>query len=293
VSGTVDTVSISPGGHHLLLLSSTGGAGQAWLMANPGAAPVPLPTPPSRLAGGPWRYVDVTWSGRNGINLLLSGQNGHDLVERFQPAHARSAASTTWLALPGGSHAMSLAPAGDQVALVEAQPGSGSFAPQVAVRLYHIDSDHDTDTIALRYLGTASPAAIRWSPDGGTLVVQVPGQGLAIQKSSGKPVLSVSDGAPPVAFSEWGASLAYVSGSTGDWQVHVLNLHGNLEEHFDAPSAQAPRWLAWTPDARAILYVVDKTVWEINAATGHATRLPLVLTGTPLSTVPGSATFGS
>jgi hypothetical protein len=262
-------------------------------MADPGAAPVPLPTPPSRLAGGPWRYVDVTWSGRNGINLLLAGQKGRDLVERFQPAHARSVASTTWLPLPTWSHAVSLAPDGGQVALVEAQSGSGSFAPQVAVWLHHIDSDHDTDTIALRYLGTTSPAAIRWSPDGGTLVIQVPGQGLAIQKSSGRPVLSVSDGAPAVAFSNWGAILAYVSGSTGDWQVHVLNLHGNLEEHLNAPSAQPPRWLAWTPDARAILYAVDTTVWEINAATGDATRLPLVLTGTPLSTVPASATFGS
>jgi hypothetical protein len=39
--------------------------------------------------------------------------------------------------------------------------------------------------------------------------------------------------------------------------------------------------------------VVDTTVWEINAATGNATRLPFALTGAPLRTVPASATFGS
>jgi hypothetical protein len=213
-------------------------------------------------------------------------------VERFHLAQAGSAVRVTWLVLPANSNALSLAAAGDQVALAEAQPGAGSFAPQVAVRLHHIDSDHDADTIALRYLGATLPAAVHWSPDGGTVVIQVPGQGLAIQKSSGNPVLSVPGGAPAVAFSTWGASLAYVSGSTGHWQLHLLNLHGNVEAHFDAPSAQAPRWLAWTPDASAVLYAVDKTVWEIHVANGRATRLPFALDGVPLRTVPAASASG-
>jgi hypothetical protein len=288
----VEAVRISPRGHRLLLLGSVAGNGQAWLLTAPGTTPIPLPTPPARFAGSPWRYVDAVWSSPTAITLLLAGQKGQGMVEQFQPARERVPGRTVWLSLPAGSYAVSLGPTGDQVALVEAQPGSGSFAPQVAVRLHHIEGDHDTDTVALRYLGTASPAAIHWSPDGGTLVVQVPGQGLAIQKSSGKPVLSVSDAAPAVAFSTWGASLVYVAGSTGDWQLHVLNLHGNVEEHFMAPSARPPRWLAWTPDATAILYAVDATVWQIDAATGNATRLPFSLSGEPLRTVPADATFG-
>jgi hypothetical protein len=147
------------------------------------------------------------------------------------------------------------------------------------------------NSVALRYLGDAAPQSILWSSDGGTLAIQAPGVGLAIQKSSGRPVRDVADGSFPAAFSPLGAALAYVSGGGSSWQIHVLNLHGEIDSTLPPPASGAPTMLGWTPDARALLYGVGGTLWQVDAASGAATLLKGNVSGSLVGILPAAAPF--
>jgi hypothetical protein len=189
-----------------------------------------------------------------------------------------------WVPLDSdGARIASLSPTADQVALTEIRSGSGAFAPQAAIRLQHLEDKGGT--VALRYFGAQTPDAVLWSPDGGTLAISVPGQGLAIQKSSGRPVRQVPDGALPAAFSERGADLAYVSGTGDHWQIHVLNLHGEADHQFPAPGGARPQWLRWTPDAQVLLCLTNGALWQIEPVAGTPTRLHAAIVGEPLAVV--------
>jgi hypothetical protein len=285
--GTVQSVSLAPDGRRTLLVADRDGVERAWLLATPSAPPLPLPLPPGGQGSIPWRYFGAAWTGPHSVVALLvaDGQGGQQgLLARYTVAGTPPAAHATWLHPEiGGGRLASLSPAADQVALAEIRSGSGAFAPQVAVRLQHLDDINST--VALRYLGAQMPDAVLWSPDGGTLAVSVPGQGLAIQKSSGRAVRQVPDGALPADFSERGADLAYVSGSGTHWQIHVLNLHGEADHQFPAPGGARPQWLRWTPDAQALLCLTNGTLWQIEPVAGTPTRLRAAIAGEPLAIV--------
>jgi hypothetical protein len=157
------------------------------------------------------------------------------------------------------------------------------------VRLSRVNGDHPT--VAFRYLGTTPPQAVLWSPDGGTLAIQVPGLGLEIRKSSGRAVRAVVDGALPAAFSPRGASLAFTSGSGKAWQIHVLNLHGEVDNTILPPSSGVPAILGWTPDARALIYGTGNSLWQVDPASGASTRLPMSVSGSLVGIVPVGSPF--
>lgn len=284
--GAVRSVSVAADSQRFLLIAGRPGAERPWLLIPP-AAPLALPLPPAGNHPTTWQVAGISWIGAHSLAVLLvgggSGRSG-TVLARYAVAGTPVTVRATWQGLQtSGAQVASLAPAADQVALIQTRAGSAVFAPQVAVRLQHFgDQRH---SVALRYLSAAPPDAVLWSPDGGTLAFSVPGQGLAIQKSSGRPVREVPDGSIPAAFSERGADLAYVSGSGTTRQIHVLNLHGEADHQFPAPAGGRPRWLQWTPDAQALLCLVGNTLWQIEPGAGTATEIQGVLPGDPLAVV--------
>ena len=197
----------------------------------PAAVPQPLPAPPQQYGKGPWTFLSAAWPAPRQV-VLLYGNSGRGLAERLGDPSA--GADPTWTLIdPGKARLLSLSPDGRQAVLAARRVGSSGFAPQVAVRLQHLFSPRMTT--ALQYLGARLPVAALWSPDGGTLAISVPDRGLAVQKSSGRTVLLAADGILPAAFSEYGASLAYLGGHAGAWSIHVLALHGEADHAFPAP----------------------------------------------------------
>jgi hypothetical protein len=288
--GTVQTLSVAPDGRRMLLIADQAGAEHAWLLVSPSGTPQSLPAPGIGRDHRSWRYLAAAWTGSHSVDALLTAlEPGGTRAQlaRYTLADNPPVARVAWQPLQtGGAQVVSVSPTADQIALVGAQAGSGVFAPQVVVRLQHLQDARRT--VALRYLGAQTPAAVLWSPDGGTVAISVPGQGLAIQKSSGRSVRQVADGALPAAFSDRGADLAYISGNANHWQIHVLNLHGEADHQFAAPGSVRPQWLRWTPDARALLCMANGTLWQIEPGAGTPTKLPGTLAGDPLAIVPAS-----
>ena len=285
----VRTAALSPDGRHLALITVDGAGERAWLLRDLAADPEPIPGPatPGAATG---RYRALSWEGSAALGLLLeTGPDGHGAVWAGRWSLPRREA--VWRQLAAGARALSLSPADGQVALVATRPGGSAFAAQSVVLLQR--PGEVRGTIAYRCLGACAAGTVAWSPDGGTVAIQTPGQGLEIRKSSGRAVLQVGDGRLPVAFSDARtALLAYLAGSRGAWTLHVLALHGELDRALPVPAATPPRWLGWSPDARALLYLTDEArpaLWQIAADTGSARRLPWEAPGEPLAAVPPGA----
>ncbi len=220
--------------------------------------------------------------------MLLSagaGSSVRGLVGRYNPAGPLTA-SWTPLTL-NAEQPISLAPSADELALLDVRAATDDFVAQAAVRLQRLDGTHPS--VAFQYLGTKPPSALLWAQDGGTLAVVT--QGLTIQKSSGRVVRAVPDGALPVSFSARGDSVAFLSGTAGAWQIHVLRLHSEYDHPLPAPDGATPRWLGWTPDGKALVYVSGSTLWQIAADSGLAKRLATGINGPLLSVVPAGAPF--
>lgn len=275
----------SADGSHLLIVSATGRGDRLWMLSLPagGVHAVALPPTPS----GGWRYVSSRWTsgGRATVILARGARAGAALVvARIDPAGLPQALSP-WVAPSDGRtgpfRVASLSRDGGQVALVERLTGGGGFQPQVIVKLQHLSTLRAS--IAYRYLGDALPSAVLWSPDDGTVAIAAPGVGLAIRKASGRPVRLVSDGALPGAFSAGIARFCYLTGSaTSQWQFHVLDLHSEVDNLAGAVLQGRPDWVAWTPDARAILYTLGGRLWQLDLAAVAARPLGPAA-GTPVA----------
>jgi len=166
------------------------------------------------------------------------------------------------------------------VALIERLTGGEGFQPQVIVKLQHLSTIRAS--IAARYLGEALPSAVLWSPDDGTVAIAAPGAGLFIQKASGRPVRLVPDGSLPGAFSGGIARFCYLTGTTSQWQFHVLGLHSESDSLAGATLQGRPDWVAWTPDGRAILYTLGGRLWQLDLAAVAARPLGPAA-GTPVA----------
>jgi hypothetical protein len=192
-----------------------------------------------------------------------------------------------WIrAQAAAGRAVALSPDGRQIARVEMLPPLNEYAGQVRVTLHQVSGAHVS--VALRYLGATAPSAVLWSSDSGTLAIEVPGQGLNIQKSSGRSVHQTSSGELPAAFSPKGAAIAYAGGSKS-MRIHVLNLHGEIENVLALPGSSPLQALGWTPDARALVCALGGSYYEVNPATGAAQRLPGALSGALVGAVPAQS----
>jgi hypothetical protein len=271
ISSADPVFSLAPSGGEAFL-TAAGGGFRGWILKTPEGPALPVPTPPSALGAGPWREVAITWNaGRTPFVLLASGsmQSPRAVVGRFTVnAKAQVKAGWTSLGVLKGQP-LALSPKATAIALLETQPTSGDFATQYVIRLQQLDGSRPK--VGWRAVGDQPPKSLLWSPDGGTLVVVE--HGLAIQKSSGRVVRRVSDGALPVSFSPNGDSVAYLSGNLGARQIHVLRLHGEFDHPFAAPDQNTPEWLGWTPDGRALIYLSGTTLWQIGPDSGVATRV--------------------
>jgi hypothetical protein len=282
---------LEPGGRGIIMVASAAGGDRLYLVRRPGQSAEVLPLPPAVYGTGPWREVAVSWAGdRDVVALLANAGSGEGGVLARYSVDQTPAQVEGWRRLPRRQAQLAaLSPDALQVARTDMLPGTRGFSDQVLVRLYQVAGKRSS--VALQYLGAKLPQAILWSPDGGTLAIQVPGQGLAIQKSSGRPVRSVPDGQLPAAFSPRGAALAYVSGSAGAWQIHVLNLHGEIENVLASPAAGTPTVLGWTPDARGLIYGTGHEVWQVDPANGAATKLAGAASGSLVGVIPASSPF--
>ncbi|HVA91114.1 MAG TPA: hypothetical protein VNL71_14870 [Chloroflexota bacterium] len=290
ITSRIDGFSLAPDGRHILLITEAGGF-HGWLLTAPNAAPAPLPLPPRTVGPGPWRYIAISWRGGRTPNVLLAAGSidaPRAVVGSFGagPAGTVSAGWTSLGVLDG--QLLSLSPQADHIALLETEPAAADFAAQSAVRLQRLDGSQPR--VAWHAVGGTQPAALLWAPDGGTLAV-VGAHGLAIQKSSGRTVRLAADGISPVSFSQQGESVAYISGSPGAWRIHVLRLHGEYDHSFPTPDGRVPRWLGWTPDARALVALSGTTLWEIAPDTGAAARLTGGVRGQVAGVAPAGTAF--
>ncbi len=283
------TFSLAPSGGEALVISGVGGF-HGWILKTPAGQALPVPIPPSSLGAAPWRSIAVAWSaGRTPYILLASGpaQSPRAVVGRFTVS-AKNQVMADWTSL-GVLHGqpVALSPKATAIALLEMQPAAADFAAQYLIRLQQLDGSQPK--VAWRVVGEQPPKALLWASDGGTVVVVE--HGLAIQKSSGRVVRRVSDGALPVSFSPNGDSVAYLSGSPGAWQIHVLRLHGEFDHPFAAPDRNTPTWLGWTPDGRALLYVSGAVLWQIGPDSGTAIRVATGIQGVPTGVAPADTPF--
>jgi hypothetical protein len=289
IAARIDGLSLAPDGRRAVLVSTHGGF-HGWLWPAPDSMARPLPLPPASVGPGPWRYIALSWRDGQVPNVLLAAGSTsapRAVVGSFAIG-ATSPISATWTSLGVlDGQLLSLAPQANQIALLETQPAAADFAAQSAVRLQRLDGTQST--VAWHAVGARPPAALLWSPDGGTLAVI--DHGVAIQKSSGRAVRLVPDGTLPVSFSQDSTDVAYLSGTAGAWQIHVLRLHGEYDLPFVAPDQQTPRWLGWTPDGRALIYVSGTTAWQIAPDTGVATRLAGDINGQVAGVAPLGAPF--
>ena len=216
----------SADGSHLLIVSATGRGDRLWMLSIP-AAEVRAVALPHVVSGG-WRYVASRWTSSGRVAVILA-RGAHAsaalVVARIDSAGLLQALSP-WVpptdGRTGPSRVASLSSDGGQVALIERLTGGEGFQPQVIVKLQHLSTIRAS--IAARYLGEALPSAVLWSPDDGTVAIAAPGAGLFIQKASGRPVRLVPDGSLPGAFSGGIARFCYLTGTTSQWQFHVLGL---------------------------------------------------------------------
>jgi hypothetical protein len=285
------TLRMAPDGSRMVGIDMASSTPRLWLWQSPTMPPRVLTGPPPAFGTARWQLVDATWNAPRSVTVLLqqAGPGTPLIVGRFK-IKTSGAITSSWLRSTfSGQNPLSLSPHAGQVASAEIQPARDGFAGQVAITLLRLSGQ--ASSVALRYFGDQTPHSILWSSDGGTLAIQAPGMGLAIQKSSGRPVRLVADGNFPAAFSPLGAALAYVSGRGTTWQLHVLNLHGEIDSTLPVPAAGAPAALSWTPDARALLYRVGGGLWQIDASGGAATLLSGRIAGTVVAVLPAAATF--
>jgi hypothetical protein len=280
---------LGPAGNEALLVSDVGGF-HGWILVTPEGPPLPLPAPPTALGEGPWRFISVTWkNGRTPSALLAAGDRRapRAVVGRFTigPSHQVRATWTALGVLDG--QPLSLSPKATALALLETRPASGDFESQYVLRLERLDGSRPK--VTWRAVGAQPPTALLWAPDGGTLVVV--NQGLAIQKSGGRAVRHVKDGMLPVSFSPNGDSVAYLSGTPGARQIHVLRLHGEYDHSFPSPDGANPRWLGWTPDGRALIYLTGTALWQIGPDNGVAIRLADSIQGLVAGVAPAGTPF--
>jgi hypothetical protein len=283
ISARVRRAVLSPDGSRAVLITGAGQTERAWLLSVPGATPQPLVDPGLASGTGPRRYLDVVWRNPQSPCLLVA-QHGRLWLARYALRGERSLRAASWTALtvhPG--QALSLSPDGRQVALALLEPGTNGFGPQVIVRLQQIDGVHSS--VAYRYLGATLPGAVLWTPDDGTVAIQTAAQGLAMQKSSGRPVRLAPNGTLPAVFSVGNAQFAYVAGRPGAWEIHILSLHGERDRSILSALRTPPSNLYWTPDARALLYTLGRALWQVNPTTGAVGLIAGDLQGTVLQAI--------
>lgn len=276
-------------GSGLLVTSRVSGRDSVYVVHTLGRAAQPLPAPPSSYGPGPWRAVDTAWVGSTDAVVLWSkvASGGADVVARYSVDGTVPNAEQWIRASAAGGQSVSLSPDGLQVARVEVLPAAKGFAGQVQVRLRQLSGTHSS--VALRYFGSSVPSAVLWSSDGGTLAIEVPGQGLILQKSSGRSVHQTSSGELPAAFSPEGAAIAYAGGGAGTPLIHVLNLHGEVENELALPAPGALAALGWTPDARALVCAIGGALYQLDPATGASQKLSGAISGILVGTVPLSS----
>jgi len=276
-------------GSSLLVVSQVSGRDGLYLVRSFGRRAAQLQPPPRTYGPGPWRVAGTTWIGTTDVAALWSagGAQETNVVARYSVDEAVPHVEQWLRAPPAAGRAVALSPDGSQIARVQALPAVNGFAGQVQVRLRQVSGARSS--VALRYLGSAVPSAVLWSSDGGTLAIEVPGQGLSIQKSSGRPVHQTSSGELPAAFSPKGAALAFAGGSKGSLRLHVLNLHGEVENVLASPGSGSLQALGWTPDARALVCVLGTTLYQVDPATGAAQKLPGTMPGILMGAVPATS----
>jgi hypothetical protein len=276
-------------GSGLLVVSKVSDGDGIFLARAFGRPALRLPAPPHSYGAGPWRVTNTAWVGSTDVVVLWSEVEAHgaDVVARYSVDGAIPHAEQ-WIRAPSAAgQAVALSPDGLQLARIETLPAAKGFAGQVQVRLRQVTGTHSS--VALQYLGSTTPSAVLWSFDGGTLAIEVPGQGLSIQKSSGRAVHQTSSGELPAAFSPKGAALAYVGGGTSTPRIHVLNLHGEVENVMSSPASGTPQSLGWTPDARALVCTIGGVLYQIDPTNGASQKLPGVLPGTFVGTIPATS----
>jgi hypothetical protein len=272
-------------GSGLLVASKVSGQEAVFLARAFGRSAVRLATPSKSYGAGPWRVTNMAWVGSSDVVVLWSG--GEDVVAWYSVDGAAPHAEQ-WIRAPAASgRALALSPDGLQVARIETLPPAKGFAGQVQVRLRQVIGR--LSSVALQYLGSKVPSAVLWSSDGGTLAFEIPGQGLSIQKSSGRAVHQTSGGDLPAAFSPKGAAIAYVVGAKSSLRIHVLNLHGEVENVLALPAPGAVQALRWTPDARALVCTLGNVIYQIDPTTGSSQKLPGTVSGTLVGTIPASS----
>jgi hypothetical protein len=287
IAARLGSAAVAPDGRHIVLID--GGAVQhAWLLADPGATPRPLLDPLSSATAANRRYMGVVWTGPRQVSLLLA-QHDRFWLARYTLAGSGMARQVAWIAVPPQwGQALSLSPDGRQIAMVRARVGDTAFARQVAVRLQSVDGRHAST--AYQYLGAGTPGAVLWSPDQGTVVIAAM-QGLAIQKSSGRPVRLAVNGTLPATFSVVNAQLAYIAGHPGQWEIHILALHHEFDRVVVTGIQTAPSSLYWTPDARALLYVDGGALWQADPGTGMTQLVAGAVPGTPVQLIAATGAF--
>ncbi len=286
VPGVWRLVRAAGDGSGLIVVSRQSGTDSLYLVRALDRPARKLAGPPRAYGVGPWRVADATWIGSTDIITLWSAGSSseRDLIATYSIDEARPHAEQ-WIRLQAAAgRAVSLSPDGRQIARIETLPGASGFAGQVQVRLRQVSGSRST--IALRYLGSTAPSAVLWSSDGGTLAIDVPGQGLSIQKSSGRAVHQTSSGSLPAAFSPRGAAIVYAGGSARSMRIHVLNLHGEVENVLAPPGHGSLQALVWTPDARAVVCETGGVIYQIDPATGAEQRLPGTVPGVLAGAVP-------
>ena len=280
----LSATSSAPDGGHLLLASGASRGDRLWMISLRGGElrEVALPSAPP----GGWRYLTSRWTSGEGVTAILAAgrrANAPLVVARIAAGGVLQAL-TPWVppadARAGVQRLASLSTDAGQVALLERLGGGGGFQSQVLVKLQHLSSPRAS--IADRYLGEELPSAVLWSPDDGTVAIAAPGAGLAIQKASGRPVRRVQDGYLPGAFSAGVARFCYLEGGSGRWQFHVIDLHSEMDSAVGSTLQGRPAWVSWTPDGRAILYMVGDQVWALDPVVGTVRRLGAV-PGMPLA----------
>ena len=263
---------------------------RVWLWLAAAGPPRLLSGPPPSLGAGPWNLVEATWSGSRTFAVLLrhGGPGATAILGQFK-LKSSAAVAGIWSSLAAPHrNPISISPDGSQIAGAEIRPRvmalqarsrcgwRGCRAGRIRWR---------SATLAMRrhnrFSGRPTEERWRFRRQRGARHPEVEWQARA--RCSGWQL--------PAAFSPLGAALAYVSGGGSSWQIHVLNLHGEIDNTLPPPAIGAPTMLGWTPDARALLYGVGGALWQVDAASAAATLLKGGVSGSLVGILPAAAPF--